>query len=332
MIQCLILFLASLFLNCSALAQPSTHFAERPDVKIFIHKMVSSYQFKEPALVTLFNTVTIRPTIMKKIKAPLEKEPWNIYQNLFVSQWRIQHGVEYWNQNHVALAHAEKKYGIPASIIVATIGIETKYGLHTGKFRVIDALSNIAFSKSTRAPYFQSELKEFLLLTREQHLDPMKVMGSYAGAMGQPQFMPSSYRRYAVSYNGHSKIDLANNQLDIIASIANFYKEHGWETNKPIAVPSPPNDHPFILFSFNSKEKAHLLSRSIDFSSPKDSALLKLHPHKLIALPTYWGDEKWFGFCNFDVIKRYNASDLYAMSVLQLSHRITMLREKSKNG
>lgn len=331
MIQFLMIVITSLFLNCSAQAQTNTHFSSHPDVKIFIHQMVKKHHFKEVQLIALFNTVTIRPTIMRKIKAPLEKEPWNIYQNLFVSQWRIQHGVEYWNRNHVALAHAEKKYGVPANIIVATIGIETKYGLHTGKFRVIDALSNIAFSKSTRSRYFQAELEEFLLLTREQHLDPMSVMGSYAGAIGQPQFMPSSYRRYAVSFNGHSKIDLSNNQLDIIASIANFYKLHGWETNKPIAVPSPPK-HAFILFSFNSKEKEHLLSRSTDFSSSKDSELLKLHPHKLIALPTYWGDENWFGFHNFDVIKRYNASDLYAMSVLQLSHRITILREKINNG
>ncbi len=331
MIQVLILLIVSLFFNCTVQAQTNTHFADRPDVKIFIHQMVKQHKFKEASLVALFNTVNVRPMIMRKIKAPLEKEPWNIYQNLFVSEWRIQHGVEYWNRNQAALAQAEKKYGVPANIIVATIGIETKYGLHTGKFRVIDALSNIAFSKSTRAIFFQYELKEFLLLAREQHLDPMKVTGSYAGAIGQPQFMPSSYRRYAVSFNGHSKIDLSNNQLDIIASIANFYKLHGWETNKPIAVPSPPDNHPFHLFTFNNKEKAHLLSRSINFSSPQDSELLKYHPHKLIALPTYWGNENWFGFHNFDVIKRYNSSDLYAMSVLQLSHRISILREKINN-
>lgn len=330
MIQFLMVVIFSL-LSTNVFATTNTHFASRPDVQIFIHHMVKEYHFKEKSLESLFNTVTVRPTIMRKIKAPLEKEPWNVYQNLFVSQWRIQHGVEYWNRNQAALAHAEKKYGVPANIIVATIGIETKYGLHTGKFRVIDALSNIAFSKSTRARYFQTELTEFLLLTREQHLDPAKVMGSYAGAMGQPQFMPSSYRRYAVSFNGQQKIDLSNNQLDIIASIANYYKLHGWEAHQPIAVPSPPS-HTFLLFSFHSKEKAHLLSRATDFISAYDNQYLQSYPHKLITLPTYWGDEKWYGFHNFDVIKRYNASDLYAMSILQLSHRITILREKINNG
>ncbi len=334
MIQLLVLLITSLFFNCYGYAETNTHFASRPDVKLFIHKMVKQHHFKETTLIALFNTVKIRPAIMRKIKAPLENEPWNIYQHLFVTDWRVHHGVDYWNRNKDALAHAEKKYGVPASVIVATIGIETKYGLHTGKFRVIDSLSNIAFSKSTRAAFFRSELEEFLLLTREQHLDPLKVMGSYAGAIGQPQFMPSSYRRFAVSYNGHSKIDLTNNQFDIIASIANYYKSHGWETNKPIAVPSQTNNHPFHFFFFRDGEKSHLLSRSTlaEYRSPKDDELLKNNPHKVISLHTYWGEENWFGFHNFDVIKRYNASDLYAMSILQLSHRILMLREKIHHG
>jgi membrane-bound lytic murein transglycosylase B len=158
----------------------------------------------------------------------------------------------------------------------------------------------------------------------------MKVSGSYAGAIGQPQFMPSSYRRFAVSYNGHSKIDLSNNQLDIIASIANFYKLHGWETNKPVAVPSPPGNHRFQLFFFNKKEKTSMLSHSTltDYINEKNNDLLKNNPHKMISLLTYWGNENWFVFHNFDVIKRYNASDLYAMSILQLSHQILTRREK----
>lgn len=323
-----LLFILMIAIFVSGIARADTQFAHRADVKLFIHSMVKKHKFKQAKLVALFNTVKIRPAIMRKIKAPLEKEPWNIYQNLFVTEWRIHHGILYWKQNKIALTHAEKKYGVPASIIVATIGIETKYGLHTGKFRVIDSLSNIAFSKSTRAPFFKYELEQFLLLTREQHLNPMTVMGSYAGAMGQPQFMPSSYRRYAVSYNGHSKIDLSNNQFDIIASIANYYKQHGWQTHKPIAVPAPTNHSSFKLFSFSKREKNNLIYRTVDYSSPKDEELIQNNPHKLIALPTYWGNENWLGFHNFDVIKRYNASDLYAMSILQLSHRILMRQEK----
>ena len=137
---------------------------------------------------------------MKKVRAPLEQRPWHTYQMLFVTEWRIRKGVEFWEKHEEVLSKVEKKYGVPASIIVATIGVETKYGLHTGEYPVIDALTNIAFSGSTRANFFKSELEEFLLLTREQHLDPLKVLGSYAGAIGQPQFMPSSYRHYAVPY------------------------------------------------------------------------------------------------------------------------------------
>src|SRR6185295_2981427 len=151
-------------------------------------------------------SVKIRPTVIKSIKAPLEQHPWYTYRKLFVTEWRIQQGIVFWNQYHDVLTTVEKKYGVPSSIIVATLGIETKYGQHTGEYPVIDALANIGFSNTPRAPFFRSELEEFLLLTREQKLNPLKVMGSYAGAIGQPQFMPSSYRRYAVSFQGHSKI------------------------------------------------------------------------------------------------------------------------------
>lgn len=329
--QFFILFFSSLLLACSV--QANTHFSNRPDVKLFIHEMVKQHKFKEASLVALFNTVQVRPAVIRKIKAPLEKEPWNIYQRLFVTEWRIRNGVEFWNRYQTALAQAEKKYGVPASIIVATIGVETKYGLHTGKFRVIDALSNIAFSKSTRAPFFRNELKEFLLLTREQQWDPLKVHGSYAGAIGQPQFMPSSYRRYAVSYNGQTKTDLSNNELDIIASIANYYKLHGWEAKQPIAVPLSLIRHP-LLSLLNKKKQVNILSKSTltDYNITPDDDFIKNNPHKIISLSTYWGNEYWLVFHNFEVIKRYNPSDLYAMSVLQLSHYISTLREKLNNA
>ncbi len=327
MIRFLILFLITACLQCNALAD--THFANRPDVKLFIQQMVQQHHFKKASLIALFNTVKTKPAVIKKIKAPLEKEPWNIYQRLFVTEWRIRNGVNFWNHYQTALSNTEKKYGVPANIIVATIGIETKYGVHTGKFRTIDALSNIAFSHSKRAPFFRSELKEFLLLSREQQWDPQKVYGSYAGAIGQPQFMPSSYRRYAVSYHGNKKADLSHNELDIIASIANYYKLHGWKTNEPVAIPASIVSHKFQFFLGKNKD-VKIISKSEvshDGVTP-DSDVLKNNPHKIIALPTYLGKEYWFGFHNFDVIKRYNASDLYAMSVLQLSHYILTLREK----
>lgn len=331
MIRWLMLFFSSLFVAC--FAQANTQFANRPDVNLFIQEMVKQHHFKKASLVALFNTVKVRAAVIRKIRAPLEKEPWDLYQRLFVTEWRIRNGVAFWNHYQTALAQIEKKYGVPASIIIATIGVETKYGLHTGQFRVIDALSNIAFSQSPRAPFFRNELKEFLLLTREQHWDPLKVHGSYAGAIGQPQFMPSNYRRYAVSYNGHSQTDLSNNELDIIASIANYYKLHGWVSQQPIAMPISlvSRKLPFFL---GKKKESRTLSQSdfTDYNLKPDDDFIKRNPHKIISLSTYWGNEYWWGFHNFDVIKRYNPSDSYAMSVLQLSHSITTLREKLNNA
>jgi membrane-bound lytic murein transglycosylase B len=331
MIRFFILLFPSLFFACAV--QADTHFASRPEVKLFIQYMVKHYKFREAPLVALFNSVKIRPSVVKKIKSPLEKEPWNIYQRLFVTEWHIRNGVEFWNKYHIALMQTEKKYGVPASIIVSTIGIETKYGLHTGRFRVIDALASIAFSHSPRAPFFRSELKEFLLLCQEQQLNPFKIRGSYAGAIGQPQFMPSSYRHYAVSFNGHAKIDLSYNELDIIASIANYYKQHGWETNEAVAIPASlvRAKHPFFL---NKDQAVKMISTSplSSYSIVPDKEWIKNKPYKIISLRTYWGNEYWLGFHNFDVIKRYNPSDLYAMAVLQLSHYISALREKLNNA
>ena len=220
----LIVLLVILFF--SPLTMADTYFANQPKVKKFITQMVHQHHFNRKKLIALFNQVKIKPAIMQSIKTPLEKKPWYTYQMLFVTEWRIRQGVHFWNKYQKALEKAEKTYGVPASIIVATIGVETKYGKHTGNYRVIDALSNIAFSDSPRSPFFRKELEQFLLLTREQHLNPLKVMGSYAGAIGQPQFMPSSYRHYAVNFSGNPKIDLSNNEIDVIGSIANYYKKH----------------------------------------------------------------------------------------------------------
>jgi membrane-bound lytic murein transglycosylase B len=304
-------------------------FVERPEVQVFIKNMVKTHHFKEDELVALFNQIKIRPTVIKKLSSPLESRSWNTYQMLFVTEWRIRNGVTFWNQYRDALQFVEKKYGVPASIIVATIGVETKYGLHTGEYPVIDALANIGFSKSPRASFFRRELEEFLLLTREQHLEPLKVMGSYAGAIGQPQFMPSSYRRYAVSFTGHSKIDLSNNELDIIASIANYYKLHGWQTNEPVAVPASLVNKNYLFF-FGKKNELKMISKSTlaEYGIDPNKIIANNAQYKIIQLQSFWGNEYWLGFHNFDVIKRYNSSDQYAMAVFQLSHYISTVKEK----
>jgi membrane-bound lytic murein transglycosylase B len=312
-----------------AVTQQPTNFASQPEVKVFINEMVKEHHFKRAQLVKLFSAVKVRHQVMKSIRTPLEQRPWYTYQRLFVTEWRIREGVEFWTKYQTTLTQAEAKYGVPASIIVATIGVETKYGRNTGEYPVIEALTNISFSNSSRAKFFRSELEEFLLLTREQHLDPLKVMGSYAGAIGQPQFMPSSYRRYAVSASRHGRIDLSHNEKDIISSIANYYKQHGWHTNQPVALPASivGNKYQFYL---DKDKSVRMISKST--LAGYGTVPASDEKYKLIELRNYWGNEYWLGFHNFQVIKRYNPSDLYAMAVFQLSNYITVLKEKMSSA
>lgn len=315
------LLIILLFFSISANAD--IPFAQRPDVQKFFKYMVKKYHFKEAELTSLFNSVNIRPKIIQKLKTPFEQKPWYFYQRLFVTEWRIRQGVEFWKKHKDALQRAEQIYGVPASIIVATIGVETKYGQSTGEFRVIDALTNLAFGESGRSNYFKKELEQFLLLSREQHLDPLSIMGSYAGAIGQPQFMPSSYRHYAVNFSGSGKIDLSNDETDVIGSIANYYSKHGWKRGEAIAVPASFNGTKYTMRLPNQRfiTKSELLEAGV-----VPNKYLK---SKVIELQGYYGNEYWLGFPNFDVIKRYNTSNLYAMAVFQLSYYISELREKS---
>lgn len=300
------------------------NFVQNPNVQAFIKEMVYRYHFNRAYLTELFSNVKIRPRVIRSVRTPLELHPWYTYQMVFITESRIRQGVEFWKRHASILERTEKKYGVPASIIVATIGVETKYGKNTGEFRVIDALTNIAFSDSRRAGYFRNELKEFLLLSREQKLNPLSVLGSYAGAIGQPQFMPSSYRQYAVSYSGRSKIDLSNNVNDIISSIANYYQKHGWQKGELVTVPASLG---------RSRFHAHNKDQSFIVSPAELVKYVSYNKHlprnkkvKMIELEGHYGNEYWLGFHNFEVIKQYNPSNLYAMAVYQLSYYIESRR------
>jgi membrane-bound lytic murein transglycosylase B len=304
-------------------------------VQNFIQHMVNQYHFNKQDLFILFNQVKLRPQVIQHISKPLEKEPWHTYQKLFVNEWRIEHGVQFWNKYRNALTKAEQIYGVPASIIVATIGIETKYGRHTGNYRVIDSLCNLAFSHSSlRASFFKKELEEFLLLTREEKLNPLTIMGSYAGAIGQPQFMPSSYRNYAVNFSNSGKTDLINNEVDVIGSIANYYKKHGWSQYKPIALPGIVIGNKYDYLKHNNKFNSPILITDLSKYgiAPKYKITNNTLTVKIIELENHDNKEYWLGFHNFDVIKRYNSSDLYAMAVFQLSTYITALKEQLNHG
>src|SRR3990167_9302122 len=199
--------------------------------------MVQDYHFDKRELTQVFNQVEYQPSIIKSITTPYEKQPWYIYQRHFLTDSRIQKGVEYWDQHVDALNAAEKTYGVDPSIIVAIIGIETRYGEHIGDFRVIDALSTLAFYYPSRAAFFKHELEQFLLLTQEQHQSPFILKGSYAGAIGIPQFMPSSCRNYGVNYSHQGGLNLSTHHDDAIMSVANYFKAQHWTAGKPIAIP-----------------------------------------------------------------------------------------------
>lgn len=312
----------------------TNQFVAREDVQAFIHTMVSKHHFKKTELQKLFSEVKIRPQIIASLNAPLEKKPWHFYQRLFVSDWRVKNGLKFWKQHEAALTRAEKEYGVPASIIVATIGVETKYGQRIGDYRVIDSLSNIAFSRSPRAKFFRSELTEFLLLAREQRLNPLKVMGSYAGAIGQPQFMPSSYRRYAVNFSKSGKTDLVGNQVDVIGSVANYYSKHGWQSHTPVAAKALMIGHRYLYLVKKAEIPKYMRVGELTRYGivPENKMTSDELKAKVIELQNYYNKEYWLGFHNFEVIRRYNASDLYAMAVYQLSNFISDLRARDQNS
>lgn len=320
-------------------AYADTTFTNQPKVQKFIHEMVKKHHFNKNQLITLFNKVKVHPIVIQHVKKPLEKKPWYTYQLLFVNEWRIEHGVKFWNKYEQVLREAEKKYKVPASIIVATIGIESQYGTKTGEHRVIDALTNIGFSDSERAPYFRYELEQFLLLTREKKLDPLKVTGSYAGAIGQPQFMPSSYRRYAIDFSKKGKVDLTHDTVDVIGSIANYYAKQGWNHEEPVVQETQIISSRFDYLLKKNKIKPpftiHQLVKNGVLPKgniPRNKAITGKTKVKMIELENRHGKEYWLAFHNFNVIKRYNASDTYAMAVYQLSHYIKELRSRLNNG
>lgn len=266
-----------------------TGFGERPDVQYFIQKVAAKDNFNAHKLTALFNQVQVRPVFVHSTKHPRETAmSWDRYRAIFMTQGRIDKGVAFWNTHEAAFAQAQQQYGVPPQVILGILGVETDYGKYLGKYRVMDSLSTLAFNYPRRAEFFQHELEEYLLLTRDLDINPFDLYGSYAGAVGLPQFMPSSYRQLAVSDTGKSP-DLWHNSDDAILSIANYFHHKGWQAHQPIAVRvSRPNN-----------------------------------------LTSSFGDTYWRLYPNFEVIKRYNDSNFYAMTVYQLGEAIRLEKNNS---
>lgn len=316
-------FLAN-FANATHCKITASYFTDKPEVKLFIKQMVKKHHFNECELYSLFSAVKVRPKLIQISKTPLELKPWYTYRLLYVTNERIKQGVLFWNKYQDTLLKAEKMFGVPASIIVATIGIESRYGKNTGEYPVIDALVNLSFEDTRRANFFRNELEEFLLLARKQHQNPLKIMGSYAGAIGQPQFMPSSFRKFAISFSKQKEIDLSKNVSDVIGSIANYYYKNGWLNQGDIVRPLNLGGG---KFAFNLTKLMPLSLAELIENQKITTECCENTFGMLIELRGNYGNEYWIGFHNFDVIKRYNHSNLYAMAVYQLSYYITTLRE-----
>lgn len=258
--------------------------------------------------------------------------PWYRYRDRLITKKRISEGVLFWRENKVILKKAEDHFGVPAEIIVAIIGIESSYGKIKGSYPVLQSLATLAFDYPRRAPFFRKELEHFLLLAEEGSLHPTKTLGSYAGAMGMPQFMPSSYRQFAVDFSRTGKRDLIYDNADVIGSVANYLKIHGWQANTPIIHPAKVSGTAYKTLSNPKDLKPHL-----SLAALSKYKIQSLHPKKLnhktqkVKLITLDSSKNtknhWIGFHNFYVITRYNHSIHYAMAVYQLSERIRSLYE-----
>jgi len=311
----------------STLAQAPAKIKLKPDVEKFITQMVQQHQMDEAALRQMFSQLKSNDGVVKAINAPATSKPWYEFKNIFVTPTRTSGGVEFWNANAEQLKRAREVYGVPEEIIVAIIGVETIYGKRTGSYRVVDSLYTLAFEMPERASYFRSEFEQFLLLTGENGLDPLTVKGSFAGAIGMPQFMPTSYRRFAVDFDSDGKINLWENVPDIIGSVANYLHYFGWVAGQPVVVPARLSGKDYgdiVEKGFKPHlTLAQMLPKGVEPTDPLPPELVA----GLFALELEQGPDYWIAFNNFYVITRYNRSKNYAMAVYQLAMAIARERE-----
>lgn len=315
--------LLTVLTGLSNAAPTAPTFADEPAVIDFAHDLEQRHGFDAKELLSQFARTRSNDRVLQLIKpatSPLQRS-WERYRPRFVNERRITGGVQFWQENQLTLARARAIYGVPEEIIVAIIGVETDYGNNTGGFKVMEALATLAFHYPRRADFFRTELEQFLLLARENKLDPLSIKGSYAGAIGIPQFMPGSQRRYAVDFDGDERVDLGNSVNDAIGSVARFLEQHGWVAGEPVTVRATISGEPeprlLEAGIHPSLKVADLAAQGIVATAKPEAnvALIDLvSPGK--------ETEYWLGHENFYVITRYNRSSFYAMSVFQLAEEI----------
>ena len=302
----------------SAAAVPAGYTA-RTDVQAFITRLVQQDGFERAWLEKILGAAQKRDSVLAAIAKPYEAKPWYQYQPLFVNHARVRAGLAFWNAHATLLAQAQKQYGVSPAIIVAILGVESFYGRQKGGYSVLDALTTLGFDYPPRSAFFQNELEQYLLMCRERKLDPLALSGSYAGAMGVPQFMPDSYRRYAVAFDGRDPPNIWNDWADIIGSVANYFHIHGWQADALVAVPA-------ALPSVVAQPPATLAATTIGALRAAgvvtSQGLSDSTPAMLVALQLQNSTQYWLGLDNFRAIMAYNNSPLYAMAVYDLATRI----------
>lgn len=309
-----------------ASTQAAGEFLPYEELRGVIEQLERDKVYAPGELEALFAEVARDEGVLKAMaRAPEATREWKDYRPLFVTPERVQKGVEFWQRHAETLTRAEQTYGVPAEMIVAILGVETKYGANRGRLRVVDSLATLAFDYPPRAPFFRKELREFLTLAKENGLDPLATYGSYAGAMGYPQFMPSSWRALAVDFDGDGRRDLIDDPEDAIGSIANYFRANGWKTGEAVVARARivSQDYDGIVNNKDLAPTSTLEEIARKGLVPREAGTyLAATPATAIRLQGENGGEFWLAFTNFYVITKYNRSLLYAMAAYQLSQQV----------
>jgi membrane-bound lytic murein transglycosylase B len=299
--------------------QAATPYSKRPDVRAYIKEMVARHGFVEKELVFLFSRVRREDAVLQAIAAPAEKvRTWQEYRAMLVNEPRIAGGATFWKANRAALARAERDFGVPAEYVVAIIGVETQYGRNVGKYRVVDALTTLAFDYPPRADFFRDELTSYLLMARDEDIDVFATKGSYAGAIGIPQFMPGSARRYAVDFDGSGSIDLHRSPSDALGSVANFLQRHGWRAGGGVLLPARVQGDAWRALADGSLEEPKRTLRELAQAGVEAPGW----PEEKAALVALDASDLRVGLHNFYVLTRYNRSAFYAAAAFDLAQAV----------
>lgn len=338
--------LALLLLAISPAVMAAGEYRNHPAATALIDELVAEQVASRETLTALLAGAERKQKILEAMAKPAEKKlTWAEYRSRFIDDKRISTGLAFWEQHEAALNKAEDIYGVPPEIILAIIGVETWYGRNKGSWRVVDALATLAFDYPRRADFFRSELKHFIRLGEHAHINLEKATGSYAGAMGFPQFMPSSYRSYAVDFDNDGITDLLNNPVDAIGSVANYFKVHGWRSGAPVAARARVTGDAYEGVTNKGLDAKFTVVQIRDAGLTVMSCIdERVIPVEYCADPadkdaaTAWrqegprGAEFWVGFRNFYVITRYNRSDKYALAVFHLSRELRHARQLASRG